>query len=195
MKKIAITGNIGSGKSSCCSIFEILGYPVYYADQQAKLLMQKEPKVRQKIIRTFGEESYDENGLNRPYLSKRVFGDRDKLKQLNAIVHPAVHKDLQLWIEQQRENGHTAAIEEAALTFEAGHENFFDAIITVVAPQAMLIRRVMKRDRISRELVIERLSQQWPQEFKCRHSKGVILNDGQHSLIFQVKNIVERWSI
>jgi dephospho-CoA kinase len=110
-------------------------------------------------------------------------------------VHPAVHKDLQQWIEKQQRKGHTAAIEEAALTFEAGHENYFDAIITVVAPQPMLIRRVMKRDRISRKQVIERLSRQWPQEFKCRHSKGIILNDGQHSLIFQVQNIIDRWSL
>jgi len=195
MKKIAITGNIGSGKTSCCQILEMLGYPVYFADIKAKWLMQHNPTLRQKITRFFGPRAYKGDRLNRAYLAKQVFSDSQALQGLNEIVHPAVHKDMQSWMQEREDEGYVAAFEEAALTFEAGHQKSFDYLITVAAPERLLIQRVMKRDDSSEEEVRNRLEKQLSQKEKCQQSDGIILNDGQHSLIFQIQNMIDRWKL
>lgn len=195
MRKIAITGNMGSGKTSCCRILEIFGYPVYYADQKAKWLMEHDTKLKRDITRTFGPKSYSGEKLNRTYLARRVFTDSEALATLNSLVHPAVNKDMHKWMAEREKEGCGTAIEEAALTFEAGHENSFDQIITVAAPASILIDRVMKRDGSNEQDVRDRLNKQMSQKEKCQQSDAIILNDGQHSLIFQLQNIITRWEL
>ncbi len=195
MNKIAITGNIGSGKTSCCRILEIMGYPIYYADKQAKFLMENDPELKHKISQLFGPKSYSGNKLNRTYLARRVFSNAEALNELNSIVHPAVHADMNKWMERHRKNGEQTAFEEAALTFEAGHQNSFDYVITVAAPPHVLIDRVVSRDNSSKEDVENRLNKQMSQKEKCRQSDAIILNDGHHSLIFQLENIIDRFDL
>lgn len=192
MNKVAITGNIGSGKTSCCRILEILGYPVYYADIKAKMLMEKDENLKKDISSLFGPKSYSGDKLNREYLARKVFSNQRSLDQLNALVHPAVHADMQKWMQIQLEKGAQTAFEEAALTFEAGHQNSFDYVITVAAPPHILIDRVVARDNSQREDAERRLDKQMSQKEKCQQSDAIILNDGHHSLIFQLKNIIDR---
>src|ERR1700733_14171686 len=102
MLKVGITGGIGSGKSTVSRVFELLGIPVYYADDAAKKLMNESTEIKQKLLETFGAEAYIENSLNREWLSAKVFNDPEKLKQLNSIVHPTVIKDAEQWMHTQQ---------------------------------------------------------------------------------------------
>lgn len=182
--KVGITGGIGTGKTVCCKIFELLDVPVYYADQRAKYLMQKDKVIKKKIIQAFGKESYWSNGkLNRSFLAREVFSDKKKTLKINSIVHPAVGKDLMNWFKRV-----TApyALYEAALMYESGSTQFLDKIIVVSAPLQLRVARVMARDKISRKNVMKRISKQIPQTEKEQLADEIIMNDGTQSLIGQI---------
>ena len=114
--RLGLTGGIGSGKSTVAQIFEVLGIPVYYADIAAKKIMNEDKGLRSAITNIFGEQAYENNILNRKYISSIVFSDPAKLQQLNALVHPATKKNAETWMQQQTG---PYAIHEAALIFEA----------------------------------------------------------------------------
>ena len=130
--KIGLTGGIGSGKSTVAQLFEVLGIPVYYADMEAKRLMNEDLTLKSSITAIFGEGAYTDKILNRKYISSIVFSDPAKLEQLNAIVHPATKKDSENWMDQQTT---PYAIHEAALIFEAKVADRLDYIIGVSSPQ------------------------------------------------------------
>lgn len=183
--RIGITGGIGSGKTTVCRIFELLGIPVYYADDRAKWLMTADEVLKQGIMDQFGTEAYDQAGqLNRAYLAGIVFHDRQQLDILNGLVHPAVARDSEQW--QQAHNTAPYTLREAALLFESGSFRNLDKIITVTAPVDLRIERVRQRDHTSVEEVRARMDKQWPEEEKVKLSDFVIINDGQHGLIRQV---------
>ena len=115
MIKVGITGGIGSGKTHICEMFKALGVPVYNADERAKWLMQENQSVREQIIQVFGKEAYQDQKLNREFLAKVVFQDKEMLSKLNGIVHPAVAIDAKEWHEAHRNEPYT--IKEAALLF------------------------------------------------------------------------------
>jgi dephospho-CoA kinase len=188
MLKVGITGGIGSGKTTVCKIFELLGIPVYYADERAKLLMTEDKKVVEAVKEVFGEQTYLPDGtLNRAYLAKIVFQNNSQLERLNAIVHPAVYKDGESWHEAQKDVPFT--LKEAALFFENGSNQFMDKMICVTAPEQIRIKRVMERDNTTEAAVLARMNKQLPESEKVQQSDYVIYNDGSQSLISQV------WSI
>lgn len=186
MIKVGITGNIGSGKTTVCRIFEVLGIPVYYADTRAKALMHVAP-LKERIIQVFGQKSFADDKLNRKYLAEIVFGDKEKLDQLNGLVHPVVARDAELWFSQQKNKRY--ALKEAALLFESGSSKGLDAVICVAAPESMRINRVMMRDTVKREDVRARIRNQMPQQQKMEMSDFIINNDGSESLVFRVLEI------
>ena len=117
--KVGITGGIGSGKTTVCKIFETLGIPVYYADDRAKTLMVEDEKLISDIKNIFGVEAYSPNGeLNRKHIADIAFHNLLKLKELNAVVHPAVLEDGNRWHAEQKDVPYT--LKEAALIFEIG---------------------------------------------------------------------------
>lgn len=184
MTKIGITGGIGSGKTTVCRIFEVLGIPVYYADIEAKRLMQEDPGLMAAIRDHFGKEVYDSRGrLDRALLAGMVFGRKEKLEELNALVHPATIRDANEWVGRQ-----TApyVIKEAALMFESEAFHHVDQVIGVYAPEALRIQRTMHRDGISRGQVLERMRHQLDEEVKMRLCDYVIYNDEQQAVIPQV---------
>lgn len=186
--KIGITGGIGSGKSTVCKIFEVLGTPVYYADDRAKFLMVKDVELVKAIKALLGEEAYFANGqLNRAHVGNIVFKDKDRLEKLNAIVHPAVAKDGESWHFSQKNVPYT--LKEAALLFEAGSYKHLDKLICVVAPKALRLKRVMERDQVEEAAVLARMDKQWPQSKKAALSDFIIYNDGSIPLIPQVLRI------
>ncbi|MCO6478619.1 MAG: dephospho-CoA kinase [Phaeodactylibacter sp.] len=188
MLKVGITGGIGSGKTTACKVFETLGIPVYYADSQAKQLMVSDPRLVAGIKALFGPESYLRDGaLNRPFIAQQVFSNDEKLKQLNALVHPAVAEDAERWHHAQENVPYT--LKEAALLFESGSYKQLDKLITVSAPEKLRIQRVMERDGVSAEEVRARMKKQMPEEEKVKRSDFVIYNDGAHFLIRQVLDI------
>jgi len=187
--RIGLTGGIGSGKSTVAKVFEVLGVPVYYADEAARHIMNADPLLREQIIQQFGPGAYDNGVLNRKYLAGIVFNDPAKLELLNSLVHPATIRDGEKWMQQQ-----TApyAVKEAALIFESGSQSQLDYVIGVSAPDALRIHRTMQRDHITRDEVIARINKQVKQVIKMRLCDFVIYNDEQQPVIPQVLKLHEQ---
>lgn len=192
MLSIGLTGGIGSGKSIVAEIFRTLGIPVLDADSLAKKIMQEDASVKEQLIDTFGTETYNNQGLNRAYIANIVFKDPFQLQVLNSIVHPATIEAGIKWAAQQNA---PYIIKEAALFFESGSSEGMDIIIGVYAPDALRIRRVMYRDQISREEVLNRMNHQISQTIKMKLCDKVIINDEQSLLIPQVMKLHNEWAI
>ena len=186
MLKIGVTGGIGSGKTTICKIFEVLGVPVYYADTEAKALMESDNSLVENIKEIFGDEIYSEGKLNRKKLSDIVFENSEKLAQLNALVHPAVISHSQNWFLSQKM---PYVIKEAALLFESGSYEDLDKIIMVYAPREIRITRVTERDNVTPSAVEARMHNQMPEEEKRKKSDFVIMNGEQELVLPQVLKI------
>ena len=184
MYQVGITGGIGSGKTLVCSIFEKLGIPVYYADSEARTLMNSDPELVSGIVGLFGKEAFNGDSLNREFLAKTVFGDPDMLAKLNDLVHPAVRKDFSLWVEIQADVPYV--VEEAAILFESGAARYLDGSVLVYAPEAMRIRRVMQRDGADEESVRRRMIHQMDETDKMKLADHIIYNDETELLLPQV---------
>lgn len=185
-KIIGLTGGIGSGKTTVARLFESFGIPIYIADEEAKKIMEL-PDVIENIKTVIGNEIFDNAKLNRQKLAKIVFNDKDKLQELNKIVHPKVKSHFDNWLIENKSA--PIVIKETALLFETGSEMNFDSIITVTAPLAIRIQRVIDRDKIDYEAVLNRINNQISDEIKIAKSNFVIHNDNLESLTKQVKNI------
>ena len=185
MKIVGLTGGIGSGKTTVGKVFESLKIPVYNADNRAKALYFK-PKVKEAVTELFGDEVYVNGELNREYLSQIVFKDKEKLQQLNAIIHPAVGEDFKEWLVQQDA---PYVLKEAAILIEAGTYKSCDAVILVEAPLETRIERVLKRDGMTKKDVEDRISKQWSDEQKRPFANFIINNDGERAIIHQVLEI------
>lgn len=184
-KLIGLTGGIGSGKSTVARLFEILGIPVYYADDRAKWLMNTDANLKKAIAEAFGTESYQEDGsLNREYLAQTVFGDPEKVKKINSLVHPAVAEDFKNWATSQST---PYVLKEAALIFETGGEEQLDKVINVSSPLRVRMARVLMRDpHRTEEQVNHIINQQLPDEIKNEKADFVIKNKDNMLLIPQV---------
>lgn len=188
---IGLTGGIGSGKSTVAKIFQILNIPIYYADDRAKWLMANYECLKNKIKSTFGEEAYKMDGsLNREYLAAEVFGDDEKVKTLNLLVHPAVREDFETWINSQSAR---YVLKEAALIFETGSDKDLDKIINVSSPLKIRISRILMRDA-HRDVkqVNDIIDKQLPDEEKNLKSDFVIKNTDNKLLIPQVLQIHQK---
>jgi len=189
MLKVGVTGGIGAGKTLVCKIFEVLGVPVYYADEAAKELMQQNEKLIAELKIHFSDTVYDGVNLNRKYLSNLIFNNPEKRELLNNIVHPYVIQDGIEWMKKQQS---PYAIKEAALIFESGSQESLDYIIGVFAPNSLKILRTIKRDHSSREEVLQKIESQIEDGIKMKLCDDVITNDEQHLLVAQVIAIHEK---
>lgn len=189
MLKVGLTGGIGSGKSTVAAIFEVLGVPVYYADQAAKRLMHENAELKNKIIDQFGTEAYRDGELNRDYLAAKVFSDPQQLALLNSFVHPLTIADAAAWMNRQRS---PYTIKEAALIFESGANTSLDYVIGVSSPETLRIKRVMERDKISAEQVMARLHKQMNEADKMKKCDFLLFNDEQQLLVPQVIQLHEK---
>ncbi len=191
MKKVGITGGIGSGKTTVCQLFELLGIPIYYADNKAKELIVKNEALRTKLIEAFGEETYLPDGsYNRVYIANIVFSDKKELEKLNHIVHPAMYQDGLDWHNAQE--GVPYTLKEAAILFESKGHLQMDKTILVVAPEQIRIERVMKRDQTTVEAVQARIDKQLPDAEKIKLADYIILNDEKAPLVPQVLKIHDK---
>jgi len=188
--KVAVTGGIGSGKSMVCAVFSALGAPVYQADVEARRLMNKDAFLRKSLEDLLGPEAYSGDELNRAWVAGRIFSDPELVKKVNALVHPAVHRDFLRWAGQQL---FPYLIEEAALTFESGGAELFDYVVVVSAPEKLRIERVTSRDGSSEEQVRARMANQWSQEEKERKAHYVIINDNQTMILPQILALHAEW--
>lgn len=187
MLKVGLTGGIGAGKSTVAKIFEKLGVPVYYADDNAKKLMVTDAALIEGVKAEFGKDVYLGDELDRARLARIVFNNQGKLEKLNKLVHPAVRKDFTAWCLRHKTQPYV--VEEAAILFESGAYKLMDKIVMVTAPRDMRIERVMKRDGVTKEAVQARMANQWPEEEKISLSDFVIMNDNEKLVIPQVLNV------
>jgi dephospho-CoA kinase len=186
MLKVGLTGGIGSGKTTVAKIFEVLGIPVYYADDAAKRLMNTDDTLKKAIIKNFGDQCYFNDELDRRYLASVVFNDKEKLKLLNSLIHPATIRDAEEWMKQQTT---PYIIKEAALLFESGADKHLDYIIGVASPLSLRIKRAMQRDGVTEEEVMKRLSRQMNEELKMKKCNFIITNDEQQLVLPQVMEL------
>jgi dephospho-CoA kinase len=185
MLKIGLTGGIGSGKSTVAKMFEELGIPIYEADKRAKALQNQEP-LKSKIQEIFGADIYNGNVLNRKALAKIVFNDKEKLEQLNQLVHPAVADDYNNWLSQQSSD---YIIKEAAIIFEIKAEKQYDKVILVTAPLDTRVARVIQRDSIRKKDVEARIKNQLSDKEKMKKADFVISNIDLQDTQKQVEQI------
>ena len=189
MKRIGITGGIGSGKSIVTQLLTIYGIPAYIADDESKRLTNTAPAIRTALINLFGESIYTEQGLNRQMLASQIFNNDLILKQVNNIIHPIVADDFNCWCTRQ-ENSLCAV--ESAILFESGFNKLTDVTLMVYAPLEIRISRVLSRDHVSKESIINRIKSQMPDEEKEQLADFTIINDGKHALIPQVEKFLEQ---
>lgn len=188
MIKVGITGGIGSGKTTVCKVFELLGVPVYYADLEAKNILDNDRIVFDSIVELFGKEVLNSlSKIDRKRLASFVFNDKKRLDQLNAIVHPAVLKHFDSWSELNSLSPYI--LKEAAILFESGSYKNLNKIITVSSSIETRINRVVQRDKVSREEVEKRILNQMADEEKIKLSQFVIMNDEQQLIIPQILKI------
>ncbi|MDR9398460.1 MAG: dephospho-CoA kinase [Salibacter sp.] len=183
---VGVTGGIGSGKSTVCRIFQSFGIPVFDADQRAKALYIESENVKSQVIELLGERAYKSDKPDKEYIANQVFGDKSKLEKLNQIIHPAVKSDFEDWYHSQNT---TYVIKEAAIMIESGSYKQCDKLILVTAPKELRIKRVVERDNTCADEVEKRMSNQMTDDEKRTYCDFEILNDGNSSLIEQVRDI------
>ncbi len=187
MIKVGITGGIGSGKTYVCNVFEKMGVPVFYADEEAKKISESNAVII-KIVETFGASILDiDNKLDRKKLSERVFSNPHELQKLNAIIHPLVKKRFENWLEEKGDKKYI--LKEAAILFETGLDKEMDSIITVIADKETRIERVKKRSNLTGEAIEKIMASQWSDEEKTKQSSFVISNNANELLLPQIISI------
>ncbi|AMC10376.1 dephospho-CoA kinase [Lutibacter profundi] len=188
MKIIGLTGGIGSGKSTVLQLFSNLGATVYIADVEAKKLMHTNKELIKQLIALFGSKAYINNELNRKYISSIVFKDKNKLEELNKLVHPKVQEHFAEFVKKCKTN---LVIYESAILFESGSSKMCDLIITVIANFEDKMNRIMKRDGVSKQQVLDRMKNQFEDDFKMKKSNFVIRNHKLKSTTIQVSTIYD----
>lgn len=186
MKIVGLTGGLGSGKTTVAKEFEALGIPVYIADVEAKALMLRSKIIKRKLIQLFGVQTYLNGALNKPHIARIIFNDKDALKKMNAIVHPKVASHFKKWAQKQNS---LYVIKEVAILFENGSNKQCDFIITVTAPKAIRIKRVLARDNTTTQSIEAIMDNQWNDEDKIKQSHFVINNIDLVDTQKQVRNI------
>jgi dephospho-CoA kinase len=195
MLKIGLTGGMGSGKTTVAAIFELMGVPVYYADLQARKLMEEDPALRASIEAHFGAGCYANGKLNRPHLASLVFHNPEKLMLLNSLVHPITLADAASWMKNQELSGFPYAIKEAALIFESESHQQLDHVIGVSSPLRLRVQRVKERDGLAEDQIHERIRSQMDEEEKMMRCDWVLINDEQQLLIPQVIHLHEKLTL
>tara|TARA_B100000767_G_C19765735_1_gene537405 strand:+ start:1185 stop:1772 length:588 start_codon:yes stop_codon:yes gene_type:complete len=192
MKVIGVTGGIGSGKSFVCKILEKMGYPVYYSDDRAKTLMNSDLTVQSELKLLLGDEAYTEYGLNRAFVSNKLFSDTSLRKKINQLIHPIVREDFEQWKKDfTREK---FIFNEAAILFETGAHLNYDAVILVHAPIDIKLKRIKKRDGISEEDVLKKMKSQWSDDKKMQLTMHYILNDGESPIEERISLLLKQLS-
>jgi dephospho-CoA kinase len=182
MIQIGVTGGIGSGKSTVCEIFRLLGTPVFEADKEARFLQNNHSGIKKELIELFGKEVYKpDETLNRHKLAEYIFSDKNILNKVNSIVHPRVHEHYNQWLKRHTKSDYI--VYEAAILFESGRYKELDEVILVTAPIETRIERVISRDKTEKRLVEERIKNQMPDEAKIPLADFVITNNNRELIL------------
>ena len=190
MKRIGLTGGIGSGKSFIAGILEHMGFPVYYSDLRSKELTKSNPTIREGLISLFGTAVFIDNQLNTVLISEKMFKDDDLRLKINQLIHPVVRDDFENWTKKQEGK---LVFNEAAILFETGAYKTLDATILVCAPLELKLNRVMRRENCSKDEVISRMKKQWSDDEKMKLTTFHIINDEQKPILIQIESIINQF--
>ena len=189
---IGLTGGIGSGKSVVSHLLRLMDVPVYDCDSEAKRLMCESTVIREALIEAVGTEAYDAEGrLNRPYLASYMFGNAERVALVNRIVHPVVRADFKEWAKRI---GSAIVAVESAILFEAGMQTDVSAVWVVDASEDLRLQRAIKRDASNEKAVRNRMQSQLSAQEYVKRADAVIHNDDHHSLIQQVRRLLDEIS-
>ncbi|MCE5347809.1 MAG: dephospho-CoA kinase [Bacteroidales bacterium] len=186
--KLGVTGGIGSGKTCVCKVFSILGIPVFSADQEAKEIMNNDKSIIRRLNSITGRNLYTDGNLDRKELAAIIFNDNTLLQKVNSLVHPIVFENFRRW---ELEQPAPYVIMEAAILFESGASKFVDRIATVVAPVEERMERVISRNNLTREQVLDRMRNQMDDESRIKLSDYVIHNSETDMIIPAILKIHE----
>ena len=186
--KVGITGGIGSGKSSVSKVFNILGIPVFSSDAAARKIMNSDDMVIEKVKTIAGKDVYSSGCLDRMELARIIFNNESLLRKINEAVHPIVFEHFKSW---EKSASASYVIMESAILFESGASGLVDRIITVIAPVEERIERVIRRNKLTKEQVIDRIKNQMGDEEKIRLSDYVIYNSEHEMIIPSILKIHE----
>ena len=186
--KVGIAGGIGSGKTTVCNVIEALGYPVYYADAEAKKISETDRLVISAISNLFGADIYISGRLDRKRLASLVFNSKVLLGKLNAIVHPAVAEHFEMWVSKTNS---PIVFKEASILFESGLYKMLDRNILVIAPEDVRLKRVVDRDNTGVDDVKKRMLNQSPQNELIKLADYIINNDGIELIMPQLLSIID----
>ncbi len=186
--KLGVTGGIGSGKSSVCKVFKLLGVPVFSADEKARLIMENDNGLMLRLNSITERNIYSSGSLDRVLLASLIFNDSKLLEKVNSLVHPIVFEHFNKWVEEQDA---AYVIMEAAILLESGASSLVDRIAVVVAPVEERIERVIQRNDLTREQVLERMRNQMDDEIRIKLSHYVINNSENDMLIPAVLRLNE----
>ncbi|HUX56627.1 MAG TPA: dephospho-CoA kinase [Bacteroidales bacterium] len=178
--KLGITGGIGCGKTSVCRVFNVLGIPVFSADSDAREIMESNTGIIGRINTVAGKDLYKSGRLDRMELASLIFNDNTLLKKVNSLVHPVVFDHFIMW---EMEQTTPYVIMEAAILYESGASELVDKVATVVAPLEERVERVIKRNNLSREQVLERIRNQMDDDIRIKLSDFVIYNSENDMII------------
>lgn len=187
-KRLGVTGGIGSGKTTVCRIFRVLGVPVFVADTEARDIMENEPEIRSAINLITGKDLYVTGTLDRKELARIIFNRPELLRRVNGAVHPAVLKHFEEWADAAAV---PYVIMESAILFEAGADSLVDRVVTISAPVEERISRVMGRNDLTREEVIRRINNQLEDEEREEQSYYIINNSDNEMIIPEILKIHE----
>jgi dephospho-CoA kinase len=186
--KLGVTGGIGSGKTTVCKVFGVLGIPVFSADDEAKRILDSDREIQIKINLHAGKDLFSSGKLDRPALAKMIFNNKELLEKVNSIIHPAVFRSFGEWFNQQDS---PYSIMEAAILFESGAFRFMDKIVTVVTPLDERIERLVSGNRLTREQINERIKNQIDDDSRIKQSDFIISNSENDLIIPSIIGIHE----
>lgn len=185
MLTIGITGGIGSGKSTVCKVFRVLGIPVFQADLVARRLQNEDSQLKNSLIGLFGPAIYADDGLlNRKKLAEIIFNNRQYLEKANNFIHPAVRQEFERW--KAKMDKFSYVLYEAAILFETGSYRSFDFTILVIADERERMERVMKRDNTTTEAILQRMHNQMNDTEKKRLADYILENNNNQLIIPQI---------
>lgn len=188
--KLGVTGGIGSGKSYVSSSLRLRGIPVFDSDSEAKKLMLEDKIIVSSLKGLLGDDVYIAGNLNRQLLASYIFSSPDNALKVNSIVHPRVKQTFLKWADECFMRGCNVVAIESAILFEAGFDDIVDRVVMINAPLEIRISRVMLRDNVTRDKVMERINLQMPDEEKMLKSDFIIMNDGIMSLDVQIDKLI-----
>jgi dephospho-CoA kinase len=186
MIKIALTGIIGSGKTTAANYFKSLGIPIFIADDCAKELMTTDYELKTQMVNLLGELTYVEDKLNREFISDQIFNNKNLLTSVNNLIHPRVHKAFDVWVNRQNSK---YVVFEAALIFENNSDYMFDKIICIKTPLNIIHKRISNRKNYSKNRIDKIINSQLNQDIKCSKSDFCIENISKDKLFADIKKI------